>query len=59
MIGNVFGEQFFSAGSLADALSETAGYKAGLALSDEELCDHLSGTNIPILFGKTSCKHMR
>lgn len=29
---------------LADGLSEIAGYKAGLALSIEELCDHLSGT---------------
>jgi len=32
---------------LADSLSETAGYKAGLALSLEELCDHLSGTEYP------------
>ena len=32
---------------LADGLSETAGYKAGLALSIEELCDHLSGTEYP------------
>lgn len=32
---------------LADGLSETAGYKAGLALSIEELCDHLSGTRYP------------
>ena len=32
---------------LADNLSETAGYKAGLALSVEELCDHLSGTEYP------------
>lgn len=32
---------------LADGLSETAGYKAGLALSVEELCDHLSGTRYP------------
>ena len=32
---------------LADSLSETAGYKSGLALSVEELCDHLSGTTYP------------
>lgn len=32
---------------LADGLSEIAGYKAGLALSIEELCDHLSGTPYP------------
>ena len=37
----------FSPGTLADGLSETAGYKAGLALSVEELCDHLSGTEYP------------
>lgn len=37
----------FSPGTLADRLSETAGYKAGLALSVEELCDHLSGTEYP------------
>lgn len=32
---------------LADGLAEIAGYKAGLALSIEELCDHLSGTQYP------------
>lgn len=32
---------------LADGLAEIAGYKAGLALSIEELCDHLSGTPYP------------
>lgn len=37
----------FDPGALADGLSETAGYKAGLALSVEELCDHLSGTEYP------------
>lgn len=37
----------FGPGILADGLSETAGYKAGLALSVEELCDHLSGTAYP------------
>lgn len=39
----------FYPGLLADQLSETAGYKAGLALSIEELCDHLSGTSFPDL----------
>jgi restriction system protein len=43
------GTIIFSPGSLADGLSETAGYKAGLALSVAELCDHLSGTNYPDL----------
>lgn len=33
----------FAPGVFADQLSELAGYKAGLALSIEELCDHLSG----------------
>ncbi|MCX2865532.1 restriction endonuclease [Paucibacter sp. PLA-PC-4] len=37
----------FDQGVLADSLSETAGYKAGLALSVEELCDALSGTSYP------------
>lgn len=41
------GAILFAPGSLADGLSETAGYKAGLALSVEELCDHLSGTQYP------------
>lgn len=39
----------FARGSLADSLSETSGYKAGLALSLEELCDQLSGTDYPDL----------
>ncbi len=34
---------------LADSLSETVGYKAGLALSIEQICDHLSGTRYPDL----------
>jgi restriction system protein len=38
------GAIFFNAETLADTLSETAGYKSGLALSVEEMCDHLSGT---------------
>lgn len=43
------GSIVFAPGTLADGLSETAGYKAGLALSIEELCDHLSGTDYPDL----------
>ncbi len=42
MGGMNFGPQ-----ALADGLAEIAGYKAGLALSIEELCDHLSGTPYP------------
>lgn len=41
------GGMTFSQGVLADSLSETAGYKAGLALSVNELCDALSGTSYP------------
>lgn len=33
----------FAPGVFADCLSELAGYKVGLALSIEELCDHLTG----------------
>ncbi|KSQ21773.1 restriction endonuclease [Pseudomonas aeruginosa] len=33
----------FFPGTLAESLSEMAGYKVGLALSLEELCDHLTG----------------
>lgn len=32
----------FFPGTLAEHLSETAGYKAGLALSVDEICDHLA-----------------
>lgn len=38
---------------LADGLSETAGYKAGLALSVEELCDHLNETEYPDIIRKS------
>lgn len=41
------GGMIFDPGTLADSLSETAGYKSGLALSVEELCDHLTGTDYP------------
>lgn len=37
----------FGPKALADRLSETAGYKTGLALSIEEICDHLSSTSYP------------
>ena len=39
----------FDPESLADLLSDAAGFKAGLALSVEEMCDHLSGTRFPDL----------
>ncbi len=41
------GGMWFEQGVLADSLSETAGYKAGLALSVDELCDALTGTSYP------------
>jgi restriction system protein len=41
------GAIIFDRGSLADQLSELAGYKAGLALSIPQICDHLSGTSYP------------
>jgi len=41
------GRIIFDPESLADELSETVGYKAGLALSVEQICDLLSGTHYP------------
>lgn len=38
------GSIIFGAEILGDTLTENVGYKAGLALSIEEMCDHLSGT---------------
>lgn len=38
------GGMWFDPEVLGDSLSETAGYKSGLALSIEEMCDHLVGT---------------
>ena len=38
------GGMLFDPETLVDSLSETAGYKAGLALSVEAMCDHLSDT---------------
>lgn len=37
----------FEPGSLADRLSETSGYKAGVTLSIDEICDHLFDTEYP------------
>jgi restriction system protein len=38
---------WFNPTILADTLAETVGYKAGLALSVAQMCDHLSGTEYP------------
>lgn len=43
------GSIIFHPGVLSDSLSELVGYKAGLAVSVAELCDHLSGTELPDL----------
>jgi restriction system protein len=53
------GSIIFAPGTLADGLSETAGYKAGLALSIEELCDHLSGTEFPDTIANSEKGHVR
>jgi len=37
----------FRPGGLADDLSESAGFKSGLALSIDVLCGHLSGIKHP------------
>ena len=39
------GRMWFDPEILGDSLSETAGYKSGLALSIEAMCDHLSDTH--------------
>src|SRR5688572_33350512 len=41
------GSIIFNAEQLCDSLSETVGYKAGLAVSVEEMCDLLSGSEYP------------
>ena len=51
------GTMVFDPEILADSLSETAGYKAGLALSLDEICDHLSGTAYPDII-RTSETHV-
>jgi restriction system protein len=43
------GALWFDAGQLADHLHEIVGYKAGVAVSLEELCDLLSGSEYPDL----------
>ena len=55
------GGMLFNPQILADSLSETVGYKAGLALSVIELCDHLSGTQYPdvILASETRMVRLR
>lgn len=41
------GSVSFTPKILADTLSETVGYKTGIALSIRQMCDHLAGTEFP------------
>ena len=43
------GGMSFEPMGLADRLSETAGYKAGVTLSINEICDHLADTDYPVV----------
>ena len=49
----------FSTGLLADRLSETAGYKAGLALSVVELCDLLVGSQFVDVVHSNETQYVR
>lgn len=53
------GGMIFDSKSLADSLSETAGYKAGLTLSVEEICDHLSETEYPDVIRTSETRMVR
>lgn len=55
------GSIVFAPKVLPDNLAETAGYKVGLALSIEEICDHLTGTSFPdtVRDGETSGVRLR
>jgi restriction system protein len=49
----------FAPTTLADSLSETAGYKAGLALSIEEMCEHLADTDYPKIIMTSESGYVR
>jgi restriction system protein len=49
----------FKKGELADTLAETAGYKAGLALSFKDLHDHLSDADYPTLLRASEKRWIR
>ena len=53
------GGMTFNPETLGDSLSETAGYKSGLALSIEEMCDHLAGTGYTDLLLTSETKFVR
>jgi restriction system protein len=55
------GSIIFGPKVLPDNLTEIAGYKVGLAMSIEEICDHLTGTSFPdaVRQGETSGVRLR
>lgn len=55
------GSIIFRPKALPDNLTEIAGYKAGLTMSIEELCDHLTGTSFPdaVRDGEASAVRLR
>ena len=60
-MGEQVGSIVFGPKVLPDNLTEIAGYKAGLAMSIEEICDHLTGTSFPdtVRDGETSGVRLR
>ena len=50
---------WFDPETLGDGLSETAGYKSGLALSIEEMCDHLADTRYADLLRDSETQTVR
>jgi len=53
------GGMWFEPETLGDSLSETAGYKSGLALSIEEMCDHLASTDYADLLVESETQPIR
>lgn len=53
------GGMIFNPEVLADSLSETVGYKSGIALSIQQMCDHLTGTEYPDLILASEQKIVR
>ena len=53
------GGMLFDPEILVDSLSETAGYKAGIALSLDTMCDHLAGTDYADLLRESELHMVR
>jgi restriction system protein len=53
------GGMWFNPETLVDSLSETAGYKAGLALSLDAMCDHLADTDYADLLRESELHMVR